>query len=178
MIAIISDNERETFGTRLFEYFTKQQEKVVLIPVSNRDIKPCYSCSGCNDKTFGKCVVRDDMDEILPIMARADKMVYTTPIQWGQTSYDIKKVLDKSSLLGNRFYKMRGKEIVKGTAAGNSKMAVIGISEKPADKAKRTFLTLAKEIANITDSDYIAKVMKPDISEEELVKTAKEVLAL
>ena len=178
MIAIISDNEKETFGARLYEYFNRLQEEAVLIPVSGRDIKPCYSCGGCNYKTFGKCVVRDDMDEILPILARANKMVYTTPIQWGQTSCDIKRVMDKTALLGNRFYKMRGKEIVKGTASGDSKLVFIGISEKPTDKAKNTFLYLAKEIANITDSDYIAKVMKPDTSEEEIVKTAKEVLAL
>ncbi len=178
MIAIVSDNEKETFGTRLYEYFTKQQEKVVLIPVSRRDIKPCYSCQGCNYKTYGKCVVRDDMDEILPVLARADKQVYTTPVQWGQTSYDIKRVLDKTALLGNRFYKMRGKEIVKGSASGNAKLVQIGISEKTSDKAKRTFLTLAKEMANIMDADYIAKVIAPDTSEEELIKIAKEVLAL
>lgn len=178
MIAIISDNKKETFGTRLYEYFTEKQEEAVLIPVSDRNIKPCYSCGGCNYKTYGKCVVRDDIDEILPIMARVNKLVYTTPIQWGQTSYDTKRVLDKSALLGNRFYKMRGNEIVKGTASGDTKMVFIGISEKPTEKAKNTFLSLSKEIANITDSDYIAKVMKPDSSEEELVMTAKEVLAL
>lgn len=118
------------------------------------------------------------MDDILPIMARANKLVYTTPIQWGQTSYDIKKVLDKSALLGNRFYKMRGNEIVKGTASGDMKMAFIGISENPTEKAKNTFLSLTKEIANIMDSDHIARVMKPDFSDEELVKAAKEVLEL
>ncbi len=178
MIAIVSDQEKETFGTRLYEYFIKQHEEAVLIPASRRDIKPCYSCSGCNYKTFGKCVVRDDMDEILPILARAEKTVYTTPIQWGQTSYDIKKVLDKTALLGNRFYKMRGKEIVKGSASGNTKLVHIGISEKSTDKAKKTFLNLAKEMGNIMDADHIAKIIGPDASEEEMVKIAKEILAL
>ncbi len=178
MIAIISDNEKETFGARLFEYLKNQHMEVVLIPASGRNIKPCYSCQGCTYKTFGKCVVRDDMDEILPILAKADKLVYTTPLQWGHTSYDIKKILDKTALLGNRFYKMRGKEMVKGFANKNMKLVQLGISERASDKEKNTFLNLIKEMANIMDVDYIAKVIKPETTEEEVAIIAKEVLAL
>ncbi len=178
MIAIVSDNEKELFGTRLYRYFREHNIESVLVPASNRNIKPCYSCQGCVDKTFGKCIVRDDMDEILPILARADKLVYTTPVVWGQTSYDIKKVMDKTALLGNRFYKMRGREIVKGHSGRECKLVEIGIHENISEKAKSTFLYLINEIGNIMDTDYLAKIIKPEFTEAELEAIAKEVLAL
>lgn len=178
MIVIVSDNEKEQIGTRLHRYLLEQGQEARLIPASGRDVKPCFSCGGCTDKTFGKCIIRDDMDEILPVLGKAERIIYTTPVVWGGMSYDIKRILDKTALLGNHFYKLRNKEIVKGSITDNHSFIMIGVSEKPSIKTKDSFHGLAKEIANIMDADNLTKILQPDASDAEISAIAKEVLAL
>ena len=50
------------------------------IMIHKKKINPCLGCFTCWIKTPGKCVQRDDMDELLPIIDNADLIVYALPL--------------------------------------------------------------------------------------------------
>ncbi|MDR7855540.1 NAD(P)H-dependent oxidoreductase [Tissierella sp.] len=176
MIVIISDVNNEGVGKALYNYLISNNEEVEFISASERNIKPCYCCDGCTYKTYGKCVVRDDMDQILPIIIKGDIVVYTSPLIWGGFSYDIKKILDKTALIGNRFYKTRNKEIVKGTISNNKKIIGIGVSEIASKMEQSSFEYFLKEVGTIMNIEYLGKVVNPTITDDELQNLAREVL--
>ena len=176
MIVIVSDSKREVIGRRLYEACKKQGKEVELVYISDRDIKPCYACNGCTDRTYGKCVVRDDMDEILPKMAKADWLVYTHPLTFGGPSYDCKLVLDKSALLGNRFYKARNGEIVKGNIVGWKHMMFLAEKSGASQKEKETYHAYVKEVCKLIDVEPHVHVVGRNVSEQVIEQLAKEVM--
>lgn len=68
------------------------------------------------------------MDEIIPILIKGDIVIYTSPLIWGGFSADVKRILDKTALIGNRFYKVRNKELVKGLITNMKKVVGVGVS--------------------------------------------------
>lgn len=177
MILIISDNKEEDFGSRLYSYYKENDEDVTFISVSDLDIKPCYSCGGCTNKTYGKCLIRDDMDNIVPLMMKCEAIVYTTPLLWGGFSYKIKKVIDKMALTGSVFYKEKNKELVKGTISSMKKLIAIAVGDNLSDKEIITFEDHIKEFARIIDIKYLGKVIN-SITELDIEKIALEVKEL
>lgn len=177
MIVIISDDEKEIIGTKLYEYYKSINEEIEFISASSRNIKPCYGCNGCTYKTYGKCVFRDDMDEILPILIKGDIVIYTSPLIWGGFSYDVKKILDKNALIGDRFYKVKNKELVKGMISNMKKVVGVAVSEKVSEKEQSTFESYVRELGTIMDINYMGTVLNTRLTDEEIEKLAKEVLS-
>lgn len=178
MIAMISDEKNENIGTMLKERLCRYREDIVFISASEKNLKPCYSCGGCENKSFGKCVVRDDMDNILPVLARADAWIFTSPVTWGGPSYAIKKILDKSALLGNRFYKVKKGELVKGVIGGVKRLALIGVDEKSNSRKAQDFIAWGNKVVNIMDLSGIVKVLDEKSSEAEVDRLAEELTQL
>ena len=177
MIAIISDEKQENIGQLLFHVLQKESEKmgeVKFIPISDKKVQPCVCCGGCESKSYGKCVVRDDMDQILPIVVKENYLIITTQVVWGGPSFSVKKVLDKTALLGNRFYKVRNGELVKGTGYPLKKLIFFGVTEDKNRKSSKDFLFFVNEMGTILDVKRQAFLVSPKISEEELREIGKE----
>ena len=45
----------------------------------NKNMHPCLGCFSCWNKTPGKCVLNDDMKEILPKLLSADIIIWSFP---------------------------------------------------------------------------------------------------
>ena len=65
----------------------------------------CLGCFACQ-KT-GKCVIKDDMNEIVPKMERADVLVFATPIYYYEMSGQMKTLLDRANPLFVADYRFR-----------------------------------------------------------------------
>ena len=52
--------------------------QVELITLRGKELRFCLGCFACQKS--GKCVIRDDMQEIVPKMEQADVLVFATPI--------------------------------------------------------------------------------------------------
>lgn len=159
MIAIVSDKIGEPLGRQLLQYFEKEGIETTYITADDKDIKPCYGCAGCTYKTYRKCVVRDDMDEIMPVLIRADIIIYLSQIKWGGLSPAVRKILEKSALMGNIFYRVRKGELRKGCIGKIKKLVGIGICETCTAEEKETFQGLIKETGIIMDIKYMAKII-------------------
>gem|GEM_PF-6264235 len=63
-IVILSDDSIQDVGKQLYETLCNQDIDVQYISIGNVDVKPCYNCGGCIYKSYGKCIIRDDGDDI------------------------------------------------------------------------------------------------------------------
>ena len=182
MIVVISDDKKEKVGKSIYNHLQESNIEAEYISASGRDIKPCYGCNGCSSKaSYGKCVFRDDMDDILPFLLEGEYVIYTSPVTWGGVSCNIKKILDKTALIGDRSYNIRNKELVKGTLSNNKKIIGIGVANDISAQEKSDFQYLFKEIGTIMDIDHLTKIVDTSIetftTEAEIEKLLQEVLA-
>ncbi|MHA1730272.1 MAG: NAD(P)H-dependent oxidoreductase [Promethearchaeota archaeon] len=65
------------------------------IMIHKKNIKPCLGCFSCWIKTPGKCIQHDDMEEILPILDKADLVVYAVPLYIYSVPGPVKTFLDR-----------------------------------------------------------------------------------
>ncbi len=64
-----------------------------LIFLGDYDIKSCHGCEGCKD-TF-KCVIKDDMQKLYPLILESDAIVLGSPTYFYNISSDMKAFLER-----------------------------------------------------------------------------------
>jgi hypothetical protein len=149
MITILSDDTYQKAGQAICNLFTKKGIDTSYIPAANVNVMPCYGCGSCTDKSFGKCIIRDDADKFCATIIQSETMILVTPVTWGGYSYKVKKVLDKCSLIGDRTYRISRGELVKGMQGNLKSFYVIGIKDNCSEQESKVFHGLAAENINI-----------------------------
>lgn len=86
-ILILQGSPRANGNTAwMAEEFKKATEaaghKVTLVNVAKKKIAGCLACEYCHGKGEGKCVQKDDMQELYPLMAEAEVLVVAAPIYY------------------------------------------------------------------------------------------------
>lgn len=79
--------------------------QVELITLRGKELRFCLGCFACQKS--GKCVIRDDMQEIVPKMEQADVLVFATPIYYYEMSGQMKTLLDRLNPLYAADYAFR-----------------------------------------------------------------------
>lgn len=65
------------------------------VDLRDRNIGFCTGCWACWWRTPGLCALKDDMEDILPAMARADLVVWASPLVLGAPSALLKTAQDR-----------------------------------------------------------------------------------
>lgn len=78
--------------------------ETVNIRLAEKDIKFCLTCKSCWFKTSGKCVLKDDMDEIISIMEDADIRVLATPLYFDNVSSKLKAFMDRTIVTASPYW--------------------------------------------------------------------------
>ncbi len=60
-----------------------------------KKISPCNGCNGCKKNETGKCVVKDEMQEIYPVIEKSDIIILATPIYWWSVTAQMKLLIDR-----------------------------------------------------------------------------------
>lgn len=81
--------------------------EVDLINLKKLNVKPCLGCLSCWTKTPGKCIIRDDMDAVMPKIKEADILVFATPVYWDGVSGPMKMFMDRITPIGQPFIEVR-----------------------------------------------------------------------
>lgn len=71
--------------------------ETVLIPLADKDIKPCDGCRSCV-KT-GQCHIADDMQSIYPELLEAEGIIFGTPVYFFSVTGQAKVFLDRLYVL-------------------------------------------------------------------------------
>jgi len=73
----------------------------VTLYLKKMKIKPCQGCYSCHWLTPGECKLKDDMQQVLPLMDAADIIVFASPLYVFTVSSYMKVLLDRLMVLGD-----------------------------------------------------------------------------
>ena len=109
-ILILSTSPRRGSNSEaLAEAFAKgaaeSGHEVELIAMREKDLRFCRGCFACQKS--GRCVIGDDMQQIVPKMEQADVLVFATPIYYYEMSGQMKTLLDRGNPLFVADYRFR-----------------------------------------------------------------------
>ena len=80
---------------------SENNHHITVVPVCQKKIAGCLACEYCHTKGNGKCVQKDDMQEVYPVLEEAEMIVLASPIYYhsftGQLQCAINRIyaLDK-----------------------------------------------------------------------------------
>ncbi len=74
------------------------------------NIKSCIGCFGCWIKTPGKCILKDEYNNMGELLAQADKVTIISKCCYGCYSPFVKNILDRSISYILPFFKIRNDE--------------------------------------------------------------------
>ena len=109
-VVILSTSPRKNSNSEaLAESFAKgaaeSGNEVEIIRMREKNIRFCLGCFAC--QRTGRCVIADDMAEIVPKMEKADVLVFATPIYYYEMSGQMKTLLDRANPLFVADYSFR-----------------------------------------------------------------------
>lgn len=84
---------------------TEAGAEVENIFLVKNEIKPCMGCFACWTKTPGKCVINDDMAELIDKMIDSDIVVYACPVYVGSVTGIMKNFIDRSLPMADPHFK-------------------------------------------------------------------------
>lgn len=88
------------------------------VRVAEKNIGYCRACYAC--KNGGKCVINDDMAELLQSMIDADVLVLASPVYFYSVDAQLKAVIDRSVA---RWLEVKNKELYYIVTAADEEMA-------------------------------------------------------
>lgn len=110
----------------------------------------CLECGGC-DKT-GKCVVKDDMQEIYPLLESADSIILSVPIFFYSVPAQAKAIIDRCQALWRKRMLTKSKEQRKTYDSG--KGYLIAVAATSGEKIFDGTILVAKYFYDALDMSY------------------------
>lgn len=126
-VLIISTSFRQDSNSALLaEEFARgaceMGHSVEKLSLAGQHIQFCKGCLACQAKKDGHCVMRDDADTIVQKIAKADVLVFATPIYFYEMSGQMKTLLDRTNPLFPVDYAFRSIYLLATAAEGESAM--------------------------------------------------------
>ncbi|RTZ93656.1 MAG: flavodoxin family protein [Deltaproteobacteria bacterium] len=124
--------------------------EVKRVYVKDLKMSGCLECGGC-DKT-GRCVVKDDMQDVYPLMEEADAIVLAAPIFFYGMPAQAKAIVDRSQAMWAKRMLNKPREQWKNHESGTGYLIAVG-----ATKGKNLFegiQLVAKYFYDAMDMDY------------------------
>lgn len=95
----------DMMADKFIEGALKSGNEVEKISLINKDIRFCRGCLAC--QKLGKCVINDDVNDIMQKVLNADVIVWATPIYYYEMSGQMKVLIDRMNAMYNLDYKFR-----------------------------------------------------------------------
>ncbi len=106
LLAIAPSPRRNGNSETLLKEFCRAAEdagwKVDMLRVNSMNFKPCQACDACAKD--GKCILKDDMQDVYPKVAAADALVITSPVTFGSLNAQLKMFIDRFQCWWNAKY--------------------------------------------------------------------------
>lgn len=99
---------------------------VEFISLRDKEIKFCKGCLAC--QKLGACVIKDDSNEIVEKMKKADVIAFASPIYYYEMSGQLKTMLDRANALFASDYEFRDIYFLSTAADTNPHAADIALN--------------------------------------------------
>ncbi len=132
----------------------------------------CQECGGC-DKT-GKCVVKDDMQQVYPLFEEADVIILSSPIFFYGISAQVKAVVDRAQAMWSRRMLKKPREQWKNHESGRGYLIAVG-----ATKGENLFegvKYVAKYFYDALDMDYEGGLFYKGLERKDDAKNNPEIM--
>ncbi|MGI6742233.1 MAG: flavodoxin family protein [Eubacteriales bacterium] len=176
MVIIISDDSRRKLGSIFEEALFSIKTQVMRFSADKLNIEPCIACSSCSGKTYGRCIIQDDMQKLLPNIIRCQSLLLVSPIVFGGVSFHIKKVMDRMAAIGDPRYYYKDGELVKGMSNQGINYYMVGIGDNISEAEKAAFLFLHEENIKIMNVKGKAFIFDSINSKQTLDEMAREII--
>ena len=95
----------DMLADKFIEGATAAGNDVEKISLADKDIKFCKGCLAC--QKLGKCVIKDDVNDIMQKVLNADAVCWATPIYYYEMSGQMKTLIDRMNAMFSLDYKFR-----------------------------------------------------------------------
>lgn len=99
IVAILGSPRSQGNSTILADTLTAAAEqrgaKVARYVLNDMKVRGCQACSACKGKSE-RCVVKDDLAQVLEDVVRSEVVVLATPVYWGEVSGQMKLFIDRT----------------------------------------------------------------------------------
>jgi multimeric flavodoxin WrbA len=127
------------------------------------EVKPCQGCFNCWTNTPGKCIHKDDMENILPIVAESDMLIIATPVYVDGMTGPMKTFIDRLIPLGKGRVELRNGHMRHFTREYSKKKIIALVS--PSGFAEMDnfdpLVAHVKAIARNLNSSYAGEILAP-----------------
>ncbi|WP_434296180.1 flavodoxin family protein [Clostridium sporogenes] len=72
-----------------------ETEIINLYDLKYTGCKSCFACKRIGGNSYGKCAVKDDINEILEKLSQADGLIFGSPVYFGNISGQLKSFLER-----------------------------------------------------------------------------------
>jgi len=79
--------------------------------LTEKRIDYCTGCGYCSERKPGICVKRDDMQEIFPLMASSEFLIFVSPVSFGGYNSELKKAVDRYGAMALPTYTIHHQEL-------------------------------------------------------------------
>lgn len=79
---------------------TENGHTVEVINVCKKKIAGCIGCEYCHNKEQGVCIQKDDMQEIYPVLDRAEVIILASPVYYHNISGQLQSTMSRIYALG------------------------------------------------------------------------------
>jgi multimeric flavodoxin WrbA len=166
MSAVVLDAlERENnIEGALKNLFSERGEELNYFKLGDMNIKRCTGCGACGDKTPGKCVIKDDMQQVFRAIAKGEWVVLLTPLRFGGYSSQIKIAIDRFMVLGLPFYYLKEGTLFHQSRYEHKYWFGIAMEEDKLQGQEENFKKIiAQNAANLSYTDK-ALIIRPEDS--------------
>lgn len=130
--------------------------------LAKKHIEHCFGCSSCWVKTPGRCIIKDDMEELLKKFISSDIVVFATPVYFDNVTGIMKNFIDRlTPLVDPHFEKDEKGECRHLKRYGRyPKFVVISNCGFPEQSHFRALRLLFKRMARSMHTEVIAEVFR------------------
>lgn len=121
--SFLKGSNSEALALQFAKGAIERGHNVKTINLKDLDLKFCIGCLACQKK--GKCVLKDGINDLLPIVQNADILVFATPVYYYCMSGQLKTFLDRLNPLFPKQNKFKEVYLI-ATAAEEDESAMDG----------------------------------------------------
>jgi multimeric flavodoxin WrbA len=147
------------------------QNSVEYIHLNSLSIRPCQGCGGC-DKT-GKCIIKDDMQELYIKTDDADRLFFVSPIYFYSVSAQLKTFIDRCQAQWARKYLLKNGQ----TTANNRLGCLLSCAATNGEKLFEGSELIIKCLCDTLDIHYSAPLLIKNVDKINAIQKNKTVLA-
>lgn len=176
LVILDSFQSENNISIALKNILKSRGEEFFYFLLKDMSIKRCSGCGACGDKTPGKCIIKDDMQQVFKAIAKGEFVIMLTPIRFGGYSSQLKIAVDRFMVLGLPFYYVKDGTLFHRTRYGHKNYIGIGLTEGETKGQEENFKKIVSQNADNLSYTGKALVFKTSNTISEIEKEIDKIL--